>query len=30
MVELTARQDSEELEELAIRVRDTTEALLKE
>ena len=30
MVELTARQDSEELEDLALRVRDGVEALLKE
>ena len=30
MVELTARQDSEELEDLALRVRDGAEALLKE
>ena len=30
MVELTARQDSEELEDLALRVRDTAQALLKE
>ena len=30
MVELTARQDSEELEDLALRVRDGVDALLKE
>ena len=30
MVELSARQDSEELEALALRVRDTASALLKE
>ena len=30
MVELSARQDSEELEALALRVRDTAAALLKE
>ena len=30
MVELTAQQDSAELEELALRVRDGAEALLKE
>ena len=30
MVELSARQDSEELEALALRVRDTASTLLKE
>ena len=30
MVELTARQDSEELEMLAIRIRDAAASLLKE
>ena len=30
MVELSARQDSEELEALALRIRDTAAALLKE